>query len=254
MTIARKLAWLLPVATVTAVAAAVALPDRTAPARVAARAQSSPAAATGVEAFYLHGGGWTRGSPASGRRLEPYFERRKFSFESVDYPMPPKVTLAQSVSSIVDFINRSGSDAKAITLVGHSAGAELATAVAFDPSLRVPVRCLILLDGVGYDLPALLRRQPGWQQRLQLSPDKARAISPLERMKASAKRFAIFIGASPQHAPDAGDFARALEPKHAVTYKTFDIRHIDFIRSFDAPQDTVAPSIDKFLSANRNCR
>lgn len=207
-------------------------------------------------ALFIHGGGWTRGTPASGRKLAPFFARNRFDFRAVSYPKPPQVKLAATVRDLVGQVNQAARNGNPpITLIGHSAGAELAAAVAFDPAVKANVRCVILFDGVGYDLPALVRK-PVWRQRLALSPDEAQAISPVAQLRRSSRRPALYIAAaSPGHYAEAKQFAdQAKALKIDVTLVRFPgLNHVDFVRSFDVPGNGLMTGVQRFIDTHRKC-
>jgi acetyl esterase len=128
--------------------------------------------------IYLHGGGWSFGSPASFRKLGMQFAEAGYLTIILDYRLAPEhpfpAALEDSVFAIrwaADNARRWNGDGRRIVIGGDSAGANLAVSALTSsaPELRSPVKAAVLFYGV-YDLVATARRNrsnPGLQ--LQLS-------------------------------------------------------------------------------------
>lgn len=220
-------------------------------------AQCRPAPPAQPLAVFIHGGGWTRGTARLGRFIEPFFRDNGFGFSSIDYPKPPQVTLRQTTQSVVDQVNKLAGTRGAVTLVGHSAGAELAAAAAFSPGLKVRVRCLILLDGLGYDLAQVLRDRPAFGDRLAMSPTQAAAVAPIELVRRSSQRPAIFMASGAQEmTDDAGRFAAAARRLGIrVTMTRYEaMPHPQFVRVFARSDEALPKEARRFIADNNGCR
>ena len=121
----------------------------------------------------FHGGGWRRGDKADVNVVQnkiPFFTANGFVFASANYELSPAVRYpvhVQDVARAVAFLYENAADYHIdrgdITLMGHSAGAQLVALAAVDDrffreagrSTDIVSR-VILLDGI-YDLPFRLR-------------------------------------------------------------------------------------------------
>lgn len=117
---------------------------------------------------WVHGGGWQRGSKnnVSADQLA-WAADNGWVHVSVDYRLTPAVTypehnrdLAAALAWVHDNIADHGGDPTTVAVVGHSAGAQIASSVGTDPRYLavhglVPgdgIRCVVSLDTEGYDL------------------------------------------------------------------------------------------------------
>lgn len=121
--------------------------------------------------IHFHGGAWRIGNKRSVKQQPQAFNDAGYVFVSAGYPLLPKYpveTQAYSVAKAAAWVRRNiaqyGGDPTRIYLMGHSAGAHLATLVALDPRyLRQAGMGLSDLDGVlsidgaGYDIPWRMR-------------------------------------------------------------------------------------------------
>lgn len=113
----------------------------------------------------LHGGSWRSGDkdnlPVVGNKV-PYFVREGFVFISINYGLTPEIKYPQQPQDVADaiaFIHKNaddyGIDANDITLMGHSAGAQLAALVCTDGKFMLKagsstkaIRRAVILDGI----------------------------------------------------------------------------------------------------------
>lgn len=108
--------------------------------------------------LFLHGGGWTMGSPASHDRLARELAARGFLTVSVDYPRAPRRRFPAGYDGCLAALRwaarvaeRYGGDASRLVVAGDSAGANLAAAVAVSPSADRPeITAAALMYGI-YD-------------------------------------------------------------------------------------------------------
>lgn len=221
-------------------------------------ADAGPARRTGGSpvAVFVHGGGWTAGAPAMGRPMIGFFESRTFAFDAIDYPKRPLTPLALMVKNVRSQL-LDAARVGPLTVIGHSVGAHLAAAAAFGPDAP-PIRCLILLDGIGYDLPDLLARAPGFSRRLGLLPALAAPLSPTALVATSGRHPAVFIAAGNDRrgtADQARVFTQVLAANgRDVTLKIFkDAEHGDFLHALALPDSAIAKSVAAFLAAHPRC-
>jgi len=118
----------------------------------------------------VHGGAWTTGDKANENIISPkkdYFKDLSYIFISINYRLSPKYTFPDypnDVASAIKWVSLNaanyGIDSNKIFLMGHSAGAHLASLVIMDKSYDLGglnLQGLILLDGAGYDIPLSLK-------------------------------------------------------------------------------------------------
>jgi len=89
--------------------------------------------------FFIHGGGWTKGSRSGFARIAHTFARNGVAFVSTGYRLSPKVKhpahiedVAKGFAWTVANIGKYGGNAGAIFVSGHSAGGHLAALLATD--------------------------------------------------------------------------------------------------------------------------
>jgi acetyl esterase len=127
--------------------------------------------------IYLHGGGWSFGSPASFRELGMQFAAAGHLTINLEYRLAPEHPFPAALEDTAFAIGwatanarRWSGDGRRIAIGGDSSGANLAIGalVSIAPELRSLVRAAVLLYGV-YDLRATAARTrglPGLQQQL----------------------------------------------------------------------------------------
>jgi len=117
--------------------------------------------------FWIHGGGWQHGDKREVDKKPPAFVDKGFVFVSTNYRFVPDVTpkgIAQDVAKAFrwthDHATDFGGDPNTIFVMGHSAGAQLASLICTDERYlkaeRLPlsiVKGCIPVDGDTYDLP-----------------------------------------------------------------------------------------------------
>jgi acetyl esterase len=127
--------------------------------------------------IYLHGGGWSFGSPASFRELGMQFAAAGHLTINLDYRLAPEHPFPAALEDTAFAVawasanaRRWNGDGRRIAIGGDSSGANLAIGalVSIAPELRSLVRAAVLFYGV-YDLRATAARTralPGLQQQL----------------------------------------------------------------------------------------
>jgi acetyl esterase/lipase len=119
--------------------------------------------------IWIHGGGWSYGDKENVHEKAEFFTSKGYVFVSINYRLSPKVqhpVHAQDVADAISWIYTNAihysADPSKIFLIGHTAGAHLAALVSVNheyiqnagasPEI---IKGVILLDGAGYDIPAL---------------------------------------------------------------------------------------------------
>ncbi len=110
--------------------------------------------------FYVHGGGWIKGTREKIYSLDKFATQRGWMLVSTDYRPVPRTNIDGQVSDIVRSLNwiqkniaKYGGDPKRVVIMGHSAGSHL---VALIGAKKVggPIRCVIANDVQAYDMVA----------------------------------------------------------------------------------------------------
>lgn len=153
---------------------------------------------------FVHGGGWQTGDKANAGEKPEFFQGAGYVYVSVNYRLSPEVVhpvhvsdVAEAIAWVYRNIVRYGGDPERIFLMGHSAGAHLAALVATDESYLESSGCpleilrgVVLLDGAGYNLPAVHQYNPSlWSPIYAIpftdNPDTWADASPVNHVAAS---------------------------------------------------------------------
>jgi arylformamidase len=146
-------------------------------------------------AVYIHGGGWSKGSPEMMDSKPTWFAQHGWAFASVGYRMLPGAPVeeqARDIGRALEALRRDaarfGYDPDRILLFGHSAGAHLTALVSSDPTYAgasfAAIRGAILIDGACYDVPAQIAAAPFMAKRTYIpafgtDPQRQLALSPI---------------------------------------------------------------------------
>ena len=122
---------------------------------------------------FIHGGGWSLGTKenATGRAKVAHFTARGLAFATIGYRLVPGATvedqatdLAHALAALLTNADRLGIDKNRVLLMGHSAGAHLASLIGTDARwLREvglsfqAIAGIIAVEGAAYDVPQQLR-------------------------------------------------------------------------------------------------
>jgi acetyl esterase/lipase len=124
--------------------------------------------------FWIHGGGWEKGSKSDVQLKPQAFVDQGFVFVATNYRLWPNVTIdkitedvAKAIRWTHDHATDYGGDANTIFVMGYSAGAQLAALVCTDErylkneglSLAMIKGC-VAVDADTYDVPLLLAIEP----------------------------------------------------------------------------------------------
>lgn len=220
---------------------------------------------------YLHGGGWTAGTPKAGQLAQPdHFTARGAAWATIGYRFVPDVTLEEQLADIAAAVARlrreKPVDAARIVLIGHSSGGHLAALLGTDPrywaAAGVPfdaIRGVILLDPAAIDATAFLT--PGAKggaidkhYRPAFGDDRARqwALSPLGQAAApNAPAWLMLhdaknIGAGIQSQQLARDLVRA-GAGPVFVQPVAETSHVQLNDALGRPGDAATALVDDFL-------
>ena len=185
---------------------------------------------------FVHGGGWYLGDKRSTVHAKAgWLTGRGVLLVSVNYrlsptptsrPSPDRITFPTHPSDVgraLDFVRANaaswGGDASRLVLMGHSAGAHLASLVGVDGrySTGEAPACVVSLDTNAYNIPAYLASGPSALQRaiyvnaFTSDPDVQVAASPVTHLgTASRPSFLIVHQEQPDRTATADGFLDAL--------------------------------------------
>ena len=125
--------------------------------------------------LWIHGGGWCYGDKENVQQKAEYFTSKGYVFVSINYRLSPKVehpAHVQDVAAAIMWVHTNArhysADENKIFLMGHSAGAHLAALVTLNEEYIKTagghpgiIKGVILLDGIGYDIPPLMPNAEG---------------------------------------------------------------------------------------------
>lgn len=153
---------------------------------------------------YLHGGGWSAGTPraGSGGAQADHFTGAGYAYATIGYRFVPEATVEDQLADVAQGIallrQQKGVDPDRIVLLGHSSGGHLAAMLGADPSwldkAGVPfeaVKAVVLLDPAAIDVPPIMAAGRGagtvvryYQPAFGDDPARQAALSPLHHTEA----------------------------------------------------------------------
>jgi acetyl esterase/lipase len=224
--------------------------------------------------MWVHGGGWHVGDKGNNTitTKAAWFTGRGTVFVAINYRLASPeggevmwpamgLDVARAVRWVVDNAESIGADPADLTLVGHSAGAHLASAVAGAPDLlgavgldRDLVGCLVLLDTAGYDLTRPMNMaRPLVLNAFGTDPEVLADASPvvqLERHGGSVADTLVVVRGSRSRYLLSQEYADVVRSAGAAA-EVFDaspLDHEDVNRLLGAPEDdVVTPVVATFL-------
>jgi acetyl esterase/lipase len=176
---------------------------------------SSTATARPPLAIFIHGGGWRMGDKTMVAAKPEWFGEHGWAFASIGYRLLPDAPVEDQARDVAAAIHalraqaaRLGFDPDRILLIGHSAGAHLAALVSTEEDLLgadLPaIRCTILLDGAGYDVPVQMRTSPMLTRLIYRpafgdDPARQRALSPITHVGGADVRDWLIVYSTQRH-------------------------------------------------------
>ncbi len=124
--------------------------------------------------IWVHGGSLALGDKDNVLHKAEYFTARGYVFAAVNYRVSPHVKQRTSAQDVADAIvwlyenaTHYSADPATVFLMGHSAGAQLIALICADETYlkqaggsRSMIDGVVLLDGVGYDIPLFMKEAP----------------------------------------------------------------------------------------------
>jgi acetyl esterase/lipase len=221
---------------------------------------------------YLHGGGWSAGSPKDGSKgaQAGHWTSTGYAYATIAYRFAPVVGAEDQLRDVAKAIallrREPGVDGRRIVLIGHSSGATMAAQLGTDPrwltEARVPfgaVKAVVLLDPSVLDLPPVMAAKGDPMVERYLRPafgdDPARqsALSPVKQTDApNAPAWLILADANNGFAQaQGGDLAAGLlgaGAKEATVVPIAGTTHMRLNNEIGADGDKATAAIDAFLA------
>lgn len=163
--------------------------------------------------IFIHGGSWRSGSKKEYWWLGRNFAKKNTVSVLINYPLSPKsqyqemaYDCAEAVKWVQNNVLKYGGNANRIFLMGHSAGAHLATLINQDQrffdkvGIKNPIKGVILNDAFGLDMYQYFitdpngEHVPGFLQTFGKDTIEWKQASPLNYIKIVPNPYLIFIG------------------------------------------------------------
>ncbi len=219
---------------------------------------------------YLHGGGWSAGSPraGSGGAQAEFYTSRGFAYATVGYRYVPVVTVEEQLADVAKAIaylrGQPDVDARRVVLVGHSSGAHMAALLATDPryfeaaKLKFDsLRGVVLLDPAVLDVAPLMAASGATIDRyfrpaFGAEPARWSALSPARNVEPpNAPAWAILHDANNMLAAAQGaEFAAGLRTSGAAVAvrPVAETTHMRLNDQIGAPGDAASEAVATLLS------
>lgn len=220
---------------------------------------------------YVHGGGWHAGDKRRVGHKARLFTSAGYLFASVNYRLSPSVRglpatdrvrfpdhphdVGEALGWLTRNVRRYGGDPDRLVLIGHSAGAHLASMVGVDPSFSsahgVParaVRGVVSLDTAAFDIAA--KADPARSRRPQLfwnafgTPQEETAdplwasASPINFADRRDPAFLLVTQRRPTRVAENGAMLRALGNRRRDSLVAVPLNHAGINRILGSPRDT----------------
>jgi arylformamidase len=220
---------------------------------------------------YVHGGGWQTGDKRRVGHKARLFTRAGYVFASVNYRLSPSDRglpaagrvrfpdhphdVGEALGWLERNVRRYGGDRHRLVLIGHSAGAHLASLVGVDPSFRraygVPagaVRGVVSLDTAAFDIAAeaeparSLRPQLFWNAfgtpREEAADPRWASASPITFADRGDPAFLLVTQRQPRRVAQNGAMLRALGDRRSDSLVALALDHAGINRMLGSPRDT----------------
>ena len=222
--------------------------------------------------IYIHGGAWVSGDKSNIDYKPEVFTSQGYIFISINYRLSPDVQhpvhvqdVARAIAWVYNNCAVYGGDSGNIWLIGHSAGAHLAALVATDET-RLEAEGLdlsvldgvILLDGLGYNIPRLfevynLTSLPLYVIPFGADPEDWADASPVAHVnsgKSIPAFLLIYVEGSTSTQQDAELFAEQLRQADISTtmVEALAKTHSSLNKEIGLPDDDVTSKILAFIA------
>lgn len=223
---------------------------------------------------FVHGGGWRAGDKQSSSHDAKVtgFTAAGYVMVMVNYRLAPSAKHPDAVSDVAaslawvhDHIVEYGGNPNAIVVMGHSAGAHLASLVSTDrrylAAAGKPIGILkgtVSLDTGDYDLVAAVESDGGQHRQLVedafgSSPEAWADASPINHVTAGLAPFDVVHIESGRKQEQSEAFAAKLEAAgvRAVVHVAVGERHEDVNKNLGVPGDPTTEQVMAFLESLR---
>ncbi|GAO40155.1 hypothetical protein SCH01S_44_00160 [Sphingomonas changbaiensis NBRC 104936] len=222
---------------------------------------------------YLHGGGWSAGTPRAGSAgaQADHFTGAGYAYATLGYRFVPDVSVEQQLADVAQGIallrRQKGVDADDIVLLGHSSGGHLAALIGADPAwldkAGVPfeaLKAVVLLDPAAIDIPPIMEAGRGigtvaryYAPAFGDDPARQAALSPLRH--AEAPNAAAWLMLHDVNNPLAGMQSEQLSvaliaagAREATVVPVQDTTHLRLNDEIGRPGNSATVEIDAFLA------
>lgn len=217
--------------------------------------------------LYIHGGGWYAGDKANVGKKPGYFNKKGYTFISMNYRLSPvgnyedqASDVAAAMKWIVDHADQYHLDANQITLMGHSAGGHLVSLVALDPrylkevGLPLHTICGVINIEGPLDMSDFIKEVPKYKSVYGKNPNVWKAASPSTYLGQQAVPPMLIISREDASTTKFVKAAKKLgEPVDLLT--THELSHSDLTGLIGTNENAeaiqVTNAVTKFLQANQ---
>ncbi|MEK4138243.1 alpha/beta hydrolase [Kurthia sp. FSL E2-0154] len=217
--------------------------------------------------LYIHGGGWYAGDKANVGKKPGYFNKKGYTFISMNYRLSPvgnyedqASDVAAAMKWIVDHADQYHLDANQITLMGHSAGGHLVSLVALDPrylkevGLPLHTICGVINIEGPLDMSDFIKEVPKYKSVYGKNPNVWKAASPSTYLGQQAVPPMLIISREDAATTKFVKAAKKLgEPVDLLT--THELSHSDLTGLIGTNENAeaiqVTNAVTKFLQANQ---
>ena len=231
--------------------------------------------------FWIHGGGWQTGDKTDVQIKPRVFSEKGFVFVAPNYRLLPHVQMdvligdvAKALGWVHQNIDQHGGDPNRIFVMGHSAGAQLASLLCIDHryvnAAGVPVEALkgcVPVDGDTYDIPAIITTaemrqishglplpQFGHRQKFGNDPVKHidfSAVTHVKKGKGIPPFLIVHVAENPNTAAQAQRLSAVLHEADvsAKIFRGKETTHRKVNEDIGLPDDKVTQELFEFLQA-----
>jgi acetyl esterase/lipase len=215
--------------------------------------------------FFIHGGGWTRGSRSGFDKIGHTFARNGVAFVSTGYRLSPNVKhpahiedVARGFAWTVANIGKYGGNPGAIFVSGHSAGGHLAALLATDDDyLKAQKLSLANIKGA-IPVSGVFVVSTRTKNVFGEDADVCKKASPQSHTREGLPPFLIFYGDGEVNAlgKQAEAFAPALKEKkvEATVVVGKDRNHGSIMMKMAAEDDPATQAVLEFIAKHSNLK